>query len=162
MEKTIEDLRLEADELGIQYPKNTGAAKLQTKIDEFYDAESEDSIVEQIAEVDGEDTVAVDGKKTKAQARIEALQVIKAQERKNSKAVVIKLTIVDKRESSTATDAYLGNGDFGMKVPLDTWVEVPSILAALAEQKEVPVHKVIDGKSSVVMGKQYVVEHKDK
>ena len=58
MEKTIEDLRLEADELGIQYPKNTGAAKLQTKIDEFYDAESEDSIVEQIAEVDGEDTVA--------------------------------------------------------------------------------------------------------
>ena len=33
MEKTIEDLKLEADTLGIQYSAQIGAAKLQAKID---------------------------------------------------------------------------------------------------------------------------------
>ena len=35
MDKTIEELKEEADALGIKYSANIGAAKLQEKIDEY-------------------------------------------------------------------------------------------------------------------------------
>ena len=158
MEKTIEDLKLEADELGITYVKNIGVAKLQEKIDAHYEADSAASIVEQITE-EVEQTEA-EFKKSKKDARVEALRVIKAQEKENSESVVVKLTLVDKRESSTATEAYLSNGDFGMRVPLDVFVEMPKILAILADSKVVPIHKEVNGKTVVSMTKQYVVEYK--
>lgn len=161
MEKTIEELKLEADELGITYVKNIGVAKLQDKIDAHYEAESASSIVAQITEDEDEvEQTEAEFKKSKKDSRIEALKVIKAQEKANSESVVVKLTLVDKRESSTATEAYLSNGDFGMRVPLDIFVEVPKILAILADSKVVPIHKEVNGKSVVSMTKQYVVEYK--
>ena len=160
MEKTIEDLKLEADELGITYVKNIGAAKLQAKIDEFYEADSKSADI--ATTKDEEDDIAEEltSKSTVAKNKMDAIRIIKEQERVNAESVIVKLTMVDRREASTATDAYFGNGNYGMKVPLDTWVEMPRILVNMAEEAKAIIHKEIDGKSVSSMVKKYVVEYK--
>ena len=153
MEKTIEDLRLEADALGITYMKNIGADKLQGKIDEFYENESKaNSKPVEVKMISEEDE--------RAAVRAKAIAEIKAMERANMESVVIKLTMVDKREASTATDAYFGNGDVAMNVPLDTFVEVPKIVAIMAEEARAVIHMETDAGAVPKNTKKYVVEYK--
>ena len=154
MEKTIDDLKLEADTLGIQYSPNIGASKLQAKIDEYYENESKAATIEVPSE---SPAVKITDKE---KARLEALKVIKEQERENAKPVVVKITMVDKREASTATEAYFNNGDFAMRVPLDVFVEMPKALVAMAEDARALIHMEVNGATVPKMTKKYVVEHK--
>lgn len=153
MEKTIEDLRLEADALGLTYSPQLGMAKLQAKIDEYYENESKAAVVDTV-------TTGTPAENTVANAKLKAMQVIKEQERANAESVVIKLTMVDKREASTATDAYFNNGDFQMRIPLDIFVEVPKILATIAEEAKALIHKEVNGLTVSSYTKKYVVEYK--
>ena len=159
MEKTIEDLRLEADALGIEYSKNIGAVKLQEKIDGYYDAEAGSAKIE-VTKPEGEDLTKDEFKAVKANNRAEALKVIREQERLNAEEIVVKITMVDKREASTATDAYFNNGEIGRRVPLDIFVEMPKILVELAESAWCITHKDMNGKTVPMRTKKYVVEYK--
>ena len=153
MEKTIEDLKLEADTLGLTYSPQMGMAKLQAKIDEYYENESKAAVVEIV-------TTGTPSENQTANAKLKAMQIIKEQERANAESVVIKLTMVDKREASTATDAYFNNGDFQMRVPLDIFSEVPKILATVAEEAQALIHKEVNGLTVSSYTKKYVVEYK--
>lgn len=149
MEKTIEDLRLEADALGLTYSKNIGADKLQAKIDEFYENESKAATIAVEKTVDERTT-----------SKKDAMASIRELEKANMEAVVIKLTMVDKREASTATTAYFSNGDVAMSIPLDTWVEVPKIVAIMADEARCVIHIETDHGAVPKDTKKYVVEYK--
>lgn len=158
MEKTIEDLKLEADALGITYMKNIGADKLQAKIDAYYEADSKANTVVAEEKIDEPE---VEEKKAKIEtAKKSALEIIREQERANMESVIIKVTMVDKREASTATHAYFGTGDVAMNVPLDIFVEVPKIIARMAEDAKALVHMQTEHGAVPKMQKKYVVEYK--
>jgi hypothetical protein len=151
--KDIEDLKNEAEALGITYSANIGAAKLQAKIDAFYDADSAGHKVEVEA-------TPAEKKEIRANDEKSAMAIIKEQERSNLESIVIKLTMVDRREASTATDAYFGNGDVAMNIPLDTWVEVPRIIAMMADEARAITHMESDSGSVPKSVKKFVVEYK--
>ncbi len=159
MEKTLEDLKLEADSLRVTYSANIGAAKLQGKIDAYYDNESKSADITTAKVEDEKDEVAT-AKTSKMTARQKALAEIKKLEIENAKTDIVKVTMVDKRESSTATDAYFSNGNYAMKIPLDVWVEMPKILIDRAENEKCMSHRETDSGAVAVYTKKYVVEYK--
>ena len=169
MEKSIEELKQEANELGITYSPNIGAAKLQAKIDEFYEADMKSADIAMPVEDTVEEVVPLKVvKQTPEQVenkrietlRAEARRVIAQQRKDNGTSVVVKVTMVDKRESSTATDAYFNNGEYATRIPLDTWVEMPKILAEMADSAKAQIHVQIGDTSVPKMTKKYVVEYK--
>ena len=152
MEKSFEELKQEADELGLTYSPNIGKAKLEEKIEQRYKEieESSDS---------AESNTRVSTKGALA-ARKEALKIIAEQIVENKKTKVVKITIVDKREASTATHAYFSNGDVSLNIPLDVWVEMPNILVQLAEEARAVIHVDSNGITEHKLTKKYVVEYK--
>lgn len=152
MEKSFEELKQEADELGLTYSPNIGKAKLEEKIEQKYKEieESSDSV---------ESNTRVSTKSTLA-TRKEALKIIAEQIAENKKTKVVKITMVDKREASTATHAYFSNGDVSLHIPLDVWVEMPNILIQLAEEAKAVTHVDSNGITEPKLTKKYVVEYK--
>lgn len=152
MEKSFEELKQEADELGLTYSPNIGKAKLEEKIEQKYKEieESPDSV---------ESNTRVSTKGALA-AKKEALRVIAEQIAENKKTRVVKITMVDKREASTATHAYFSNGDVSLNIPLDVWVEMPNILIQLAEEAKAVTHVDSNGVTEPKLTKKYVVEYK--
>ena len=145
MEKSFEELKQEADELGLTYSPNIGKAKLEEKIEQRY-KETEES-----SEVSTKGALA---------ARKEALKIIAEQIVENKKTKVVKITMVDKREASTATHAYFSNGDVSLNIHLDVWVEMPNILIQLAEEARAVIHVDSNGITEPKLTKKYVVEYK--
>lgn len=152
MEKSFEELKQEADELGLTYSPNIGKAKLEEKIEQRYKEieESSDSV---------ESNTRVSTKGALA-AKKEALKIIAEQIAENKKTKVVKITMVDKREASTATHAYFSNGDVSLHIPLDVWVEMPNILVQLAEEARAVTHVDSNGITEPKLTKKYVVEYK--
>lgn len=158
MEKTLAELKEEADSLGISYSANIGAAKLQEKIDAH-----DQKLMDEADEKPVKSEAKVEDKIAKADnPRLAALRVIKEQERLNRETIVVKISMVDKREASYATSAYFNTGSTAMRVPLDEWVEMPKILVHLAETKKSLIHIEKDGTSVPKLQKTYVVEYKDR
>ena len=145
MEKSFEELKQEADELGLTYSPNIGKAKLEEKIEQRYKE------IEESSEVSTKGALA---------ARKEALKIIAEQIVENKKTKVVKITMVDKREASTATHAYFSNGDISLNIPLDVWVEMPNILIQLAEEARAVTHVDSNGITEPKLTKKYVVEYK--
>lgn len=163
------NLKNEADALGISYSANIGAKTLQGKIDEFYKNESKsaDIAVEVVEEeVPEKETKVVKPGIEKVDGSVDLIEdaaaVIAKQKKANNETVVVKIAMVDKREASTATSAYFSNGNVGMRVPLDTFVEMPKILVRQAEKAQALAHQKIDGISGSVpkLTKKYVIEYK--
>ena len=152
MEKSFEELKQEADELGLTYSPNIGKAKLEEKIEQKYKEieESSDSV---------ESNTRVPTKGALA-ARKEALKIIAEQIAESKKTKVVKITMVDKREASTATHAYFSNGDVSLNIPLDVWIEMPNILIQLAEEARAVTHVDSNGVTEPKLTKKYVVEYK--
>ena len=152
MEKSFEELKQEADELGLTYSPNIGKAKLEEKIEQKYKEieESSDSV---------ESNTRVSTKGALA-TRKEALKIIAEQIAENKKTKVVKITMVDKREASTATHAYFSNGDVSLNIPLDVWIEMPNILIQLAEEARAVTHVDSNGVTEPRLTKKYVVEYK--
>ena len=152
MEKSFEELKQEADELGLTYSPNIGKAKLEEKIEQRYKEieESSDSV---------ESNTRVSTKGALA-TRKEALKIIAEQIVENKKTKVVKITMVDKREASTATHAFFSNGDVSLHIPLDVWVEMPNILVQLAEEARAVIHVDSNGITEPKLTKKYVVEYK--
>ena len=150
----LEELKEEATQAGITFNAKIGEAKLQEKLDAFYaESEADADIVEKV-----EVEVVKPVKKVDSHAAI-----IKALEQENRKTRIVKITMVDKREASTATDAYLSVGSVSMRVPLDVFVEIPMILIDKAKKDKALIHKrVEDGRYSVPsFSPKYVIDYKD-
>lgn len=157
----IEALKAEATELGIKFNPNIGADKLQAKIDALKSEDSEESTITDKTEKDIDEAKIVMGHTAVKKAidpRQEALLVIKKQELENRKSIVVKISMVDKIEASTATSWYFGTGSTAMNVPLDTWVEMPKILVEMAEDATSSAH--MDGLDRPKRVKKFVVEYK--
>ena len=86
--------------------------------------------------------------------------ITKKIDRESRKTQVVRLTMVDKREASTATDAYFNNGTLATRVPLDTWVEMPNGLIELAEIAKAVIHVESNGVTMPKLTKKYVVDYK--
>lgn len=181
MEETLEDLKQEATELGIEFSDRIGAKTLKERIEAFYDEQSKGATG---AEVSGniddtpktretpttEKEKVIDFKSMSIDEIKEALadnpsymhQVItKKIDLEAREPVVVRIAMVDKREASSATDAYFNNGAFAMRVPLDQFVEMPKALVELAESMQVLAHnKDSNGNSIAKYVKKYVVEYK--
>lgn len=158
--RDIEEIRNEADQLGIKYAPNLGAAKLQAKIDEKYaELENETNGEVEVAEVKADDEGDKEDTPKKA-VKMDARAIIREQEKANKKTKIVKVSMVDKRESSYATSVYYSTGGVGMRIPLDTFCEVPVILIKLIEDAKSLVHAEVDGNTVSKYQKKFVVEYK--
>ena len=156
----LDELKAEADQLGIKYSPNIGVEKLQAKIDDKMaelETEADESTDEEVNVVEDVELT----KDQKVDAKKAALLEIRKQEKENRKPVVVKIQMVDKREASYATSAYFSTGSTAQNIPLDEWVEMPKILVKQAEQAESLVHVEKDGVTVPKMQKKYVVEYKN-
>jgi len=163
MEKTIDELRTEADQLGIKYSQNIGAAKLSAKIEEFYKNQSAggsvDKLVEKAEEADVKSTKK-DGPKGLQEIRKEAMATR-----------VVTLTLNDKKENDKATVAPLSveNAYFGVSklVPLDMPVELENCLIELAQSLKCTAFtdEIVNGKRTgnhkISLVRKYVVSFED-
>lgn len=176
-ELNIEELKQEASELGIEFSDRIGAKTLKERIDSYYDKEAEGADLVKVEEVVDvvKDKAAADTKSDaewleksfdeikeglindpKLMHKIITKKIdIEARETK-----VVKLTMVDKREASTATDAYFNNGTFAMRVPLDTYVEMPNALIQQAERDKAVIHVESNGMTLPKLTKKYVIDYK--
>jgi len=155
-ERPMDEVKQEAKELGITFKGNIAKADLEAKIEEYYkkDSEANTAPIETSEEIEEE-------KPKGSNSRKEALAVIAKQIAEAKKTKIVKITMVDKREASTATDAYFGNGSLGTKVPLDVFVELPIALIVQAENAKAVGSQVIGGKTITKTSKKYVLEYKD-
>lgn len=138
MEKTLEELKLEADDLGITYSANIGAAKLAAKIEEFYASQETGGAVLAEAVKEKEAEVAKTGKRSLGE-RIEAAK----------KAAMVKhivtITDNDQREnhlttvvSVNCTNIYF---DLGTKrIPLNTPVALEQGFIDVLKEIKIPMH----------------------
>ena len=152
MDKTIEELKAEADVLGVAYNANIGAAKLAAKIEEYYAAgESANKVVEKPVVPEPKTDHATPQSK---QASIEAAQR-KAVADAKAAAMVTKIVTVssnDKRDNDMVTSEYVSceNQYFGIAkyVPFDIPVELEVCLIDVLKSSMITLHKdeIIDGR----------------
>lgn len=86
--------------------------------------------------------------------------LIKEMERENLKTEVVRISMVDKKEAATATSAYFSTGNVAMKVPLDTYVEMPKILIQQAKEAKCIIGKKKGQETVPTESPKYVVAYK--
>ena len=152
----LKELKKEADELGVQYPKNVTADKLTEKIDGFYDADATSGPLIQAA-VDAQDeiedvevdkvTTVADPKHTKRIAREKAARATR----------VVTIVDNDQRVNNHTTTCTVNCSneffDLGTIVlPLNEKIEVAVGHLKTLESVKIPLH-VSDTKTGMSMVK---------
>ena len=158
IDKTLDELKAEADSLGIVYNKNIGADKLAAKIDEFYTAsESKSTVV--VSEQKEPTTPVAKKDRTIRELAIDA----------KAKAMVTQIVTItdnDQRENNltsvvsvTCANEYF---DLGTKrVPLNIPVELEQGFIDVLSEVVIPMH-VIDhktGQSIRSMRRRYAIAY---
>lgn len=188
IEKTIEELRVEADGLGIKYHPKTGATKLAEKIEEFYVAqESADIVKEAPIEDEDEDEYIEETVEEqpvlspKATPKVEKAKVLNPKQqllltiaemkKKALKKRIVTVSSNDKRDSEYTTTAYLSVSnqymDIAKLVPLDIPVELEQCLISVAKTATITLHKdeIRDGRRTgnkvAVSVRKYNVSYED-
>lgn len=141
MDKTLEELKAEADVLGIEYSKNIGVAKLNEKVEAYYVSQAAGDSVKVQAEPEVKET-PVKGKVDPETAMRNAIAEAKA------KAFATKVVTVsnnDTRENSVLTADYFGfeNQYFGksLLVPFNIAVELPQGILDVINSTYVTIHQ---------------------
>lgn len=164
MSERLDELKQEATELGIEFNPRIGEAKLQAKIDEYYESqETSGKEVEQAVQANEEATVseakaekpAVNGNKTIAQLAKEIYDRARATK-------IVTITDNDQRvnNQTTTCKANWSNQyyDMGTKIfPLNIPIEVPQGFLQVLSEVKIP-HHVKDnatGLSITTMRKRY-------
>jgi len=155
MEKTIEELKQEADDLGIQYNANIGAPKLAAKIEEHYAAQEGSAPVVKL------ETVAERGSRKKtigeraAEARLEAM-----------KTHIVTITDNDQRENNLTTivSVNCSNDYFDLgtrRIPLNIPVEVEQGFINVLKEIQIPMHvrDNITGLGRTVLRNRYSIAY---
>jgi len=171
--RDIEELKDEAASLGIPFSPNIGAAKLQEKLDAYYaqlnengepvdTAEEEEEVATPVVAVPVNSTPVATkvGAKETPSARIKRL--LQEDNKKRNQPRLVKVSVVDKREASTATTVYVGNAADGYRIPVDTFVELDGWAVAQLEKATFVNHitNPATGLSSAKLTKKYVLEYK--
>ncbi len=152
-ETLLEELKLEADQLGIPYSKTIKFNTLKERVDTAYKKlEAGDNEVVQAK-------LGAEHKKTDLELQLEKLATLK---KKGKVTQIIKLSLIDKRLSSDATTGYLSDGLLSMRVPLEVWSEVPNYLIRIAEKAKYTIHKTVGEETIAEDTQKYVVAYKNK
>jgi len=158
-EKTMQQLKDEAAELGIDVKGIKSKDGIQSKIDEFNATESEAA-------------TAVEEDVTEEEAPVDGMAAVRSMvpklKRDAMKTRVVKIINNDKRDNHLTTTCYLSaeNQYFGISkiVPLDTPVELEQCLIDTAKAVEISRH-VDDGTRSgnqeVQIVKKYSISYED-
>lgn len=157
IEKSIEELKAEADTLGIVYNKNIGPDKLAAKIEEHYSA-SETSGAAIIAAANSKSTKVVE------EPRRTIRQMANNARDKASVTSIVTITDNDQRENNlttivsvTCANQYF---DLGTKrIPLNVPVELEQGFIDVLNEIKIPMH-VRDqrtGQSKTVLRNRYSV-----
>jgi len=169
MSEKLNELKKEADELGVSYSKNIGEAKLQEKIDAFYESQetSEKEIEEAVAAKEAVKTVEEKSEeKSAVKRKLTVAEKAKQAEAAARKTKVVTIIDNDQRVNNQTTSCTVNCGneyfDLGTIVlPLNMPVEVTQgHLSVLADVK-IPQH-VKDPKTglhNVVMRKRYTISY---
>lgn len=158
----LEELKQEADDLGVTYSGNIGEAKLQEKINAHYESKEDSVVVPKEDEPVKETPVAVKGKLTKLARAKEAERAARATR-------VITIIDNDQRVNNQTTTCTVSCGneyfDLGtMLLPLNMPVEVMQGHINVLKEVEIPQH-VKDNRTSlstVVLRKRYTISYEDK
>lgn len=149
--KTLEELKLEADTLGVKYVKNIGAEKLAQKIEDYFESQAAGDLAEVKEEIVDELT----GPKTGLEAAVaketpkqKFTRESKSRQVKRLKTKIVTLTSNDIRENHVTTTAYLSCGTVSKVVPLNTPVELEEALIIIADTTFITLHRdeVVDGR----------------
>lgn len=154
MEKTLEELKAEADVLGIEYNKNIGASKLNEKVEAYYESQAAGDSVK----VQAEPEAVKEVKKSSGKEETEAERVVRKRtevmdaKTKAFKTRVVTITNNDPRENSVITADYFGfeNQHFGksLLVPFNVPVELPQGIIEVIKSTPmtIPTDEIIGGR----------------
>lgn len=161
VELNIDDLKAEADDLGIKYSPNIGAKKLSEKIEDYYTSKETNVIKPEEYSSENPEVDKKTGRRTKGQ------KIRDAKEKATVKHIV---TIIDndQRENhlTTVVPVTCTNEFFDLgtkKVPLNTPVELEQGFIDVLREIRIPMH-VKDqhsGQSKVVLRSRYTVSVED-
>lgn len=146
---TLQELKQEADELGVTYNKNIGANKLQEKIEQFYEAQEtsgpaiEAAVVEKEAKASEPAKPSADPKAAKRLAREKAARETK----------IVTIIDNDQRVNNQTTTCTVNCSnaffDLGTRIlPLNEKIEVAVGHLRTLEQVKIPLH-VRDNKTGL-------------
>jgi hypothetical protein len=149
MDKTLEELKAEADVLGVVYSDRIGAAKLAEKIEAYYTSQSAGDFVKVKEEV--KDEKETPQKKHSNAEQIER-DMIQTSKKAAMETKIVTISSNDKRDNDVTTSVYLSmeNQHFSVAkyVPLDIPVELEVCLIEVAKSTFITLHtdEIIDGK----------------
>jgi len=164
MEKTIEELREEADQLGIVYNKNIGADKLAIKIEEHYTAlengtpaptvkVEETATKDEVKSAKGYRPIGVRAKEAKAAALVTHIVVITDNDqRENNLTQVV---------SVNCSNDYFDLGT--VRVPLNVPVELAQGFINVLNEIRIPMHTRDQrtGLGKTVVRNRYSIAYQD-
>lgn len=166
-ELNLDDLKQEATELGISYSANIGAAKLKSKIDEYYESQetSGKEIEDQIlANEKSEEKSAESGKK-------EAVKLTARQKLRQDAEVTRIVTIIDNDQrvnnQTTSCTVNCSNMYFDLgqvRLPLNMPVEVRTGHLNVLKEVKIPQHAKDSqtNLSTVRMIPRYTISYEDR
>lgn len=159
---TFEELKKEADDLGINYPKNVTPGRLQEKIEEFYSEKEKMGTVDTVKAVD-DTKPTVDARETK--------RLSKRVEREKAARKTRIVTIIDNDQrvnnQTTTCTVNCSNEFFDLGtviLPLNEKIEVSVGHIRTLEEVKIP-HHVRDSKtglSEVRIRPRYTISYEDK
>jgi len=145
--KTLEELKQEADTLGVKYVKNIGAEKLAQKIEDYFESQAADDLPKVKEEI--VDEVTTIDKLSKETAKQKFIRESKERQANRMKTRIVTITSNDKRENHMTTTAYLSCGNAVSRiVPLDYPVELEEALIIVADTTPITLHvdEIVEGK----------------
>ena len=149
MDKTLEELKAEADVLGVVYSGNIGAAKLADKIEAYYTSQSAGDFVKVKEDVKEEKETPQKKQSNAEQVERDMIQASKAAAMATK---IVTISSNDKRDNDVTTSVYLSmeNQHFSVAkyVPLDIPVELEECLIEVAKSTYITLHtdEILDGK----------------
>lgn len=171
MSDKLNELKKEATELGITYSPNIGEAKLQGKIDEFYESQetSSQELQELVEELEKEEPTAQGKEDYKAKGLQSYRAIAKEMERNARKTRIITIIDNDQRVNNQTTSCTVNCGnqyfDLGTIVlPLNEKVEVRQGHINSLKELKIPQHVKDPNNpslSKVVQRPRYTIQYED-
>jgi hypothetical protein len=159
---TLQELKQEADELGLSYAKNVSANKLQEKIEEFYESkETSGPALEAV--------VAKEESKPKTSAEARLSDKINKAKAKAEETRIVTIIDNDQRVNNQTTTCTVNCSneyfDLGTIIlPLNEKIEVRMGHLKTLEQVQIPLHMRDNktGLSTVKMRPRYTISYEDR
>jgi len=157
---TLDELKIEADELGVKYSPNIGEAKLSEKIEAHY--KSVESGTPKAVEPEVKE-------KTKSETKVKktfAQRAIESEKRAKEKHIII-ITDNDQRENNLTTTVSVtcGNEHFELgtkRIPLNLPVEVEQGFINVLKEIVIPLPvRAMDGTMKTSMRRRYSISYED-